>query len=259
MSYWQDRLSATMDKITRKTTKQIEKQLAKYYRDTAKATIEEFRAVLDRVMVGQAEGISPTPADLYRLEKYWQMQGQLSAELQKLGDKQIKTLQKAFENNYFEVYYSIYLGENPTFNTVDTEAVQHVLNSIWCADGKTWSQRIWDNTKRLKETLNEGLVHCITAGLNSNDLKHILQDRFNVSFGRADALVRTELAHIQTQAAEQRYKDYGVKRVQVWADEDERRCEVCGKLHETYHYIGEALPIPAHTNCRCCIVPVIED
>jgi SPP1 gp7 family putative phage head morphogenesis protein len=209
-------------------------------------------------MVGTAEGIAPTPADLYKLEKYWQMQSQLTKDLQALGDKQIAALSKAFEANYFEVYYSINLGDNPVFNTVDTAAVQQAINSIWCADGKSWSQRIWDNTARLKETLNEGLVHCVAAGLNSNDLKHILEDRFNVSFSRADALVRTELAHIQTQAAQQRYKDYGVKQVEIWADEDERRCDICGKLHQKKYPMGAAVPIPAHTNCRCCIVPVVD-
>jgi len=137
--YWQDRLSETMDAITRKTTKQVEKQLMKQYRETAKATIESFRSTLDRVMVGTAEGIAPTPADLYRLEKYWQMQAQLTKDLQLLGDKQIAALSKAFELNYFDVYYSINLGDNPVFNTIDKAAVQQAINSIWCADGKSWS------------------------------------------------------------------------------------------------------------------------
>ena len=257
-TYWQDRMAASMDKLTAKTTKQVEKQLAKYYREAAEGTIEQFRTVLDRLQIGAVEGRPPTPADLYRLKKYWEMQGQLTTELQKLGDKQIAALTKAFHNNYFEVYYSINIEGGTLFNTIDNSAVSQIINSIWCADGKSWSQRIWENTARLKETLNEGLIHCVTSGLNSNDLKHILEDRFNVSFARADALVRTELAHIQTQAAEQRYKDYGIKQVEIWGDEDERQCKICGKLHQTKYPTGAALPIPAHTNCRCCIVPVVE-
>ena len=71
-------------------------------------------------------------------------------------------------------------------------------------------------------------------------------------------LVRTELAHVQTQAAKQRYSDYGVNKVQVWADKDERRCETCGKLHEKVIPIEQTMPIPAHPRCRCCIIPYIE-
>jgi SPP1 gp7 family putative phage head morphogenesis protein len=83
-------------------------------------------------------------------------------------------------------------------------------------------------------------------------------ERFNVSFSRADALARTELAHIQTQAARQRYEDTGIEYVEIWADKDERRCEVCGKLHKKRYPVGATMPIPAHPRCRCCIVPVVE-
>ena len=79
-----------------------------------------------------------------------------------------------------------------------------------------------------------------------------------MSYRRADTVVRTEIAHIQTQAAQQRYKDYGIEEVEIWADEDERRCDVCGKLHRTKYKVGASIPIPAHPNCRCCIVPVIK-
>ena len=79
-----------------------------------------------------------------------------------------------------------------------------------------------------------------------------------MSYSRADALVRTEVAHIQTQAARQRYEDSGIEKVQVWADKDERRCEVCGKLHEKVYPVSAAIPIPAHPRCRCCIIPLVE-
>jgi SPP1 gp7 family putative phage head morphogenesis protein len=66
------------------------------------------------------------------------------------------------------------------------------------------------------------------------------------------------MAHIQTQAAQKRYEDYGLKEVQVWADEDERRCEICGELHQKKYPIGAVMPIPAHPRCRCCIIPVVD-
>lgn len=67
------------------------------------------------------------------------------------------------------------------------------------------------------------------------------------------------MTHIQTQAARQRYLDYGISEVEVWADEDERRCDVCGKLHLKRFGIYEKMPIPAHPRCRCCIVPVVDN
>lgn len=85
----------------------------------------------------------------------------------------------------------------------------------------------------------------------------LMQD-FNVSFNNADTIVRTEMAHIQTQAAIQRYKDYGITEVEILADKDERQCEVCGKLHKKRYPTGANVPIPAHPRCRCSVIPVVE-
>jgi SPP1 gp7 family putative phage head morphogenesis protein len=133
-----------------------------------------------------------------------------------------------------------------------------MISQIWCADGKSWSNRVWTNLGRLKETLNEELINCVLTGKPTTELKKKLQHEFEVSYYRADAVVRTEMAHIQTEAAKKRYEDYGIEKVEILADEDERRCPECGKLHGKQFYITEAIPVPAHTNCRCCVVPVIE-
>jgi SPP1 gp7 family putative phage head morphogenesis protein len=258
MSYWQDRYARNQTKLTNKTIKQVEKQMKKYYSATMTRTIADFEATYNKLLTTVAEGREPTPADLYKLDKYWQMQGQMRQELRKLGEKQVVALSKAFEENFFEIYYSIAVPGMEAFNTIDTTMVQQLINHIWVADGKSWSQRIWENTELLAATLNEELINCVVGGKKTTELKNILQERFGVSYTRADALVRTELAHIQTKAAEQRYKDYGVQQVEIWADADERRCEVCGKLHQTKYAVGAPVPIPAHPRCRCCIVPVID-
>ncbi len=258
MKYWQDRRADELNRVSNKTIKQTEKQLAKYYTDLMRQTIADFEAVYNKILAQTAEGKEITPADLYRLDTYWQAQAQLRQELNKFGEKQITLLSKQFELNYFDVYFSIGLPGEKTFNTVDKSLVQQMINSIWCADGKSWSQRIWKNTELLAETLNEELVHCVATGKKPTELKKLLQNRFDVSYNQADMLVRTEIAHIQTEAAKKRYEDAGVLEVEIWATEDERRCEVCGKLHRTRHPIAGALPIPAHPNCRCNIIPVLD-
>ena len=84
-------------------------------------------------------------------------------------------------------------------------------------------------------------------------------EQFDVSYRSADSVVRTEMAHIQTQAAKQRYLDAGITEVEVWAEKDERQCEICGKLHQKRFPIDGAMPVPAHPRCRCCIIPVVEE
>jgi SPP1 gp7 family putative phage head morphogenesis protein len=187
------------------------------------------------------------------------MQGQLKRELQKLGDKQISALSKIFELQFFDIYYSIGIEGLSAFTTINKEGARQLINAIWCADGSDFKQRIWKNTNKLIDTLNEGLVDCVITGKKTSELKKVLQERFNVSYSRADNVVRTEMSHIQNVAAKQRYEDYGVSEFEVWADKDERRCDVCGKLHKKRYPIGTTPPVPVHPRCRCSIIPVVED
>ena len=258
MGYWSNRLARAQDAITQKNLRQIEKQMGKYYASTMQRVIADFEATYNKILVQQSEGKEVTPALLYQLDSYWALQAQLRQELEKLGNKQIALLSKNFELNFFEVYYALKLDGQKAFSTLDTAAAQQMINSIWVADGKTFSQRVWDNTERLLETLNEELTHCVITGKKTSELKKKLQERFNISYRRADTLARTELCHIQTQAAQRRYQDYGVQYVEVLVDEDSRTCDLCKSLIGKKFPVNATPPLPLHPNERCCLVPVIE-
>ena len=256
--YWSERAADNQIKITERGIKATELQLKAYYSNTQKKLIGQFEQIYNKVLSSIEEGREPTPADLYKLDGYWQMQGEVTKELQKLGDKQAALLNRNFVTQWQNIYDALAIKGEKTFSTVDKSLVQQMINQIWCTDGKSWSSRVWTNTERLRETLNEQLIHCVASGKSTNELKNLLQQRFKVSYTAADSIVRTEMAHIQTQAAKKRYEDYGVEQVEILADEDERRCKICGKLHEKRYPIGAEVPIPAHPRCRCCIVPVVE-
>ena len=257
-NYWAERTAKTQERLTSKSIKDTEKQLKKYYKSSMEKILGQFQEVYLKLFLSISEGREPTPADLYKLDKYWQLQGQLKVELQKLGDKQAALMSKKFEDQYINIYNALALQDSGMFSEVDRETAHQMINQIWCADGQSWSNRIWTNTNKLQQALNDNLINCVLTGKKTTQLKQILQEQFAVSYNRADSIVRTEMAHIQTQAAQQRYKDYGIQEVEVWADEDERRCDVCGKLHETRYPSNGALPIPAHPNCRCCVIPVVD-
>jgi SPP1 gp7 family putative phage head morphogenesis protein len=258
MAYWQDRMHASQNAVSAKTQKEIDKHVRKYYQQISKQVIADYESLFNEVVAKQAAGEAISPATLYAMDKYWAMNAQLTKRLSKMGSKLQAMMTKLFQIAYWRSYNSIKIEGLKAFTTLDDAAVQQIINAVWCADGKSWSQRIWNNTALLQQTLDEQLIHCVVAGKKTTQLKELLQDRFNVSYGRADALVRTEIAHIQTEAAKQRYTDYGIQQVEIWADKDERRCDVCGKLHKKKYPVGAQVPIPAHTNCRCCIVPVVE-
>lgn len=259
MAYWQDRMTAAQQALLNKSKREIDKKLKKYYVNLSKKLIEEYVALYEKVLLKQADGEAISPATLYQMDKFWSLQAQTRARMARLGAFQQALYSKVFEVFYQSSYNSITLKGLVAFKTLDDEAVKQVLEQVWAADGKSWSQRIWNNTQLLQQTLEEGLIECVAAGKKTSQLKKVLQERFGVSYNRADVLARTELAHIQTEAARKRYEDYGIEQVEIWADPDERTCEVCGKLHKKKYPVGAKVPIPAHPRCRCCIVPVVEN
>lgn len=257
-NYWEDRFLKTQDRLTQKNIKDVEAQMSRYYASTMEKILGQFEKTYLKVFSRISDDKEPTPADLYKLDTYWQMNAQLRKELERLGNKQAVLLSKNFEKQFIAIYESLAIPGEATFNSIDTAVANQMINQIWCADGKSWSERIWKNTELLQQELNDELINCLVAGKQTTELKENLQERFGVSYSRADALVRTEMAHIQTQAAQQRYIDAGITKVKVWASEDERRCDVCGKLHEKVYSALGKMPIPAHPRCRCCVVPVID-
>lgn len=258
MNYWLERSVKAQQALTEKSIKETEKQLKKYYGKSMEKIIGQFEKTYNKILLSKSEGKEPTVADLYKLDTYWQMQGQLRAELQKLGDKQISLLSKNFELHFFDIYYSFGIPGEEAFSTIDAALVQQLINQIWVADGTSWSQRVWNNTDKLQQALNDNLMNAVITGVKSGELKKLLVNEFNVSYERADSLVRTEIAHIQTQAAQKRYEDYGIQEVEVLVDEDERTCPICSKLEGKRVPIHGVMPIPAHPRCRCAIIPVVE-
>lgn len=257
--YWLERQVKAQEALTTKSIKQTKNQIKKYYERCYKNLLGQYQSTYNEVFLQMKEGKQITPAHLYNLDKYWQLQAQVKSELQKLGSKQLAKMEYEFNKLYTGVYLSIDLpNSDQSWALLDKQAVEQMINQVWCADGKSWSSRVWDNIDKLQQALNDNLINCVVNGSNPSDLKKLLMGEFNCGYYRADMIVRTEMAHIQTMAARDRYLDYGCKEVEFWAEEDEIQCDECRRLHQKRFPIYGVMPVPVHPNCRCCIVPVIE-
>ena len=271
--YWRNRLLETQRKWTDKDIDIINKIINSYYRTAMINIIKEFEAVYDKVLAQAEEGKQITPADLYKLDKYYQMQAQLQDTLQKLGDRTCEVLAKKFGQEYKHIYSELGVDtegkkikaskSDKAFATIDAQGAKHIANQIWAADGKSWSERVWKNLGDLQRTLNEGLIDCVITGKKTTELKKKLMERFSVSYNRAETLVRTEMAHVETQAALDRYKSSGTEKVRIVVDPDERTCDVCAKWDDKIVDVSEAQTgkncPPFHPNCRCAVAPVVKD
>ena len=262
--YWAKRQADAQDRLTRTNVKDTEKQLRRYYTDAMQAAIIGFEDTYLHLME-RAEDGKTTPADLYKLDKYWATVAQLDVILKKLGDKQAEALAESFMKEWQEVYESTAVPGQSAFKTANLDIAEQMINGVWCADGKSWSQRIWGNTEALKDALNEGLIECVVTGKKASDLKKRLMNEFGASYRRADMLVRTEMQHIQTTAAKQRYEDDGITKYEFLGREETHGCShspSCHDLDGQVFYmkdmkVGRNAP-PMHPNCRCSIVPVVD-
>lgn len=264
MEYWQKRLIDSQNRLTSIAIEKTEKQMERYYINSMNRLMNDFVATYTKVVERAAAGEEITPADLYMLDKYQKLQLQLTAEMEKLGNQQIGELSKAFTKQWDLIYSSTEIpNSKAAFSTLSKKSGEQMINQIWCADGKAWSQRVWDNCARLQYELNEQLSYHVLTGKKTTALVKSLEERFSVANYRAKTLVRTELAHIQTQAAAERYKDYGLTYYEFLADTDERTCEDCAaldgkKFKLSNMIVGYNCP-PIHPNDRCCIIPVVEN
>ena len=256
MKYWQKRELEAKTLIREKTEKECNKRLASYYANSMNHTIKEFESVYNKIQATIKEGKTPTAADLYKLDKYWQLQAELKNEATALGDKTVATLSKNFEKEWELVYDSIAIPGAKAFTKASTGAAKQAIMAVWCNDGKSFSDRVWNNTSALMNDLNDVLVHCVVTGKDTKELTDLLQERYNVSFHQARTLVRTETSHINNAAAVQRYKDYGITKIQVLADEAE--CDDCASEDGEIYDVDEC-PVPFHPNCTCAVIPYIED
>jgi SPP1 gp7 family putative phage head morphogenesis protein len=265
MEYWARRSAEAQEKLLEMGVAQTEAQIKRYYQRSFEKILGQFQLVYEKVISRLDEGQDPTPADLYKLDAYWQLQGQLEQELTRLGDKEAALLSRNFEKQFIGVYETLAIKGLDSFSTLDKNVAKQMISEIWCADGKSWDQRIWTNNQKLKQTLNDHLIYCVSTGKKTSELKKLLREDFGVSYGRADRIVRTEMAHIQTQAAKKRYEDYGLRRYEILGNDDDSCGNHSADCHEMngkkFLYaemnVGKNAP-PFHPNCKCCIVPVVE-
>lgn len=266
MSYWVDRATKENRKLYESTLEDFQKECARNYKNALKGIKADIITLFDTIADEMKDGDPITMDQLYRYNRFLQLQKRLNKELTNLGEKEIKLSQQKYELMGQYCNSRIYKeavkdgAAQSSFLLLDDEKIKNLVSSIWCNDGKHWSARVWDNQKRLQSSIEKGLLDSLARGLSKDEMVKDLQKRFDVGFSNADRIARTELAYIQEKTAVESYKKAGITEVKTIVADDERLCEVCGRKEGLITPIGEARPGKAflfHPNCRCDIVPVL--
>ena len=258
-NYWERREQNAKTALFNKSKKEIEKELAKEYKETA----EKVRLLMSDLYYDLATNKRGYVliSDLYKYNRYYDLINSINKELLALGQKEVKICNKAFITMYEANAKIIDKSLNITY-TPDKKAAERVIHTVWTDDGKSWSSRIWKNNAALVERLETGLFETMSSGFSKDKLVKSVKDSFNTRFYEADRLVRTELSHIQNQSTLDRYKKAGIEQYEFLAELDERNCKICGSLNGKQFNIkdievGVNYP-PMHANCRCTTIPVLN-
>ncbi len=251
--YWENRIA----KETWKTYNSAEEQnrdLLIMYEKTSSSIKRELYALAE-----EAEKTGElTRTQQYRFNKLLGQQGAIFQEIEKLGElvekSQTSRMKTAGKDVYKNVMESLGIDD---FYFPNKKEMEQMLRSPW--HGSFFSERLWNDMGVLERNMNGVINNFIATGKTVTEtavqLSNVMQKSFNV----AHRLVRTETINYMNRSALRGYKDAGVKKVQWWAAEDERTCEICGANHEKEYDIDKAPILPCHPGCRCTWLPVLDD
>lgn len=239
--------------------------------------MKDFRMTLEEYIAkGQESGVSDkwlkeleSVSDLHRIDRLKALQLQLANEIESLSAYKEQGLNKTLSDIYEEGYYRNIFdtqqinGVGSAFAKIDKRKINQALSKPWTYDGKTFSDRIWQDKEKLKHSLEKTLTQSIIRGeAPLKTAKRIAQET-NVELSSAKRLVLTESAAMSNKASMDSYKALGVDEIEFVSALDGRTCDICGAMDGKHFKTSEGveginLP-PLHPNCRCTTVPYFND
>lgn len=234
------------------------------------AELEDFRMSLDEFRdKALAGGFDKELEEVYlrsRISRLQALQTQVELRMMELFGSQRDVLRDHLQERYTDTYYrTVYAVSQQadvasTFARIDPQTVEKILAAPWV--GSEFSSRIWADKDKLTRELMQTLSRGFVRGDSLDRMTREFAQRMGVSESRAATLIHTESAHMAAEAAEQGYRETGVKSYRFEAALDLKTCSVCGALDQrefplAEHETGINYP-PLHPRCRCTTVPVTE-
>lgn len=207
-----------------------------------------------------------TPPYQYRIKRLENMQSQLDKLMNEVYkvEKDVSTdcyINSAF-NTYYRNVYNLQKGMKVAyqFDMLDPELIDSMLKSRW--SGKNYSNRIWDNTNALAESLKDEMLMGVLTNKTEKEMADTIMNKFAVGAYQARRLIQTESAAMTAFADQQAFKDAGFEKEMFIAVHDSRTSQICQHHDRSIVEIAKAkvgvnVP-PLHPNCRSHMIPYIE-
>ncbi len=194
---------------------------------------------------------------------------QLQQYLEVLFNNQLDTLDAAMRSRYTDSYYETAFtiqhgfGIGHSFNQVDTNKLDMLMAKPWAADGKNFSDRVWEHKNKLVAILDQEMTQAVIRGDDYRRATNNIARRMNVSKGAAGRLVMTESAFFATKAQQDCFKELDVEQYEFIATLDSRTSDICRHMDGKVFKVSDIKPgttaPPLHCHCRSCTAPYFDD
>ncbi|MCI2000277.1 MAG: minor capsid protein [Clostridia bacterium] len=251
-TYWQDR----MDNVQKLSNKQVTQRLKKLYQQANKRINKE----INNIWMQMLEDGEISTANLYKSMRFSNLQNLLQKELYSLGLENEKYLSSALlkvaEHAYTDM--NTYINKPADLTILDTETAKQIVAQQY--KGAVFSERIWNNTAKLKGVIENKIVETSILGKDVRKASRELNKLMGEGYNQSKRIVVTETSRVYNESCRQKAKDNGYTHYKFLAYEDERTCEECMELDGKIFPIDdtEHMP-PLHPNSRSSITIVLPN
>ena len=207
MVAWKQKLAIRQKEIAQKFLEETSKWLIDSYTDLTEEITQNFMSVYNEMLYTLNEKQKPTPADLYKLTSYWELQKTIKEILQTTGKEIHFYFNTQLKNMYIEVYEGIVPLDKEKICLISEEKIQELIDKTWGREPKNLQERIWIKLTVLWDKLFGSLMDCVIKNRTPKDLKELLQEEISKNRNILMTLFSDETTHLRAYSAMHRYKD----------------------------------------------------
>lgn len=295
MSYWtnrQEQLKKEMEKdeirlkerlssFYNSELKSLEKEIAAYYQQYGKNNVIEYRKLLEklpeedkRLLIERMDAFAekypqyahlmPVRASIYKLNRLeglqysiYMTQANIAGYTDAQAAEYLTKLSRKSMNTAMET-----LGFGKNFYAINSDAAKQFVNTPW-SNGENFSTRIWGNTQKLANYLNQDIAQAFARGDSYERIVRNLRARFSrVNRNDAYRLIYTEGTYVMAEASMHPFtEDFAQYKISTVGDG--KVCPICRAMAKKIFEIDNRQPgtnfPPFHPWCRCTFEIVVED
>lgn len=176
-----------------------------------------------------------------------------------------KMARRVFTEDYYQSIYEIQKGFNIGWDVarIDERKLNTLISKPWAADGKNFSQRIWQQKSQLVNELHNQLTRACILGKAPDEAINEIARKFKTTKHQASRLVMTEQAYFHSAAQKEAFNELDVEEYEIVATLDSHTSQICremdGKHFPMSDYKEGVTAPPFHVFCRSVTVPWFED